>query len=254
MPGDSPHNHPATGLIEAATVVVLRMSNLGTEVLLGRRPARQSFGGLWVFPGGRVESEDQIHGGSVAPGSSGDALDSIDQARQRSAHAAVRETTEEFGIELAVENLVPLSHWTPPPEAPKRFATWFFATAMAGNPVLHTDDAEIVESCWLPAHEALDRAAEGSMEFAIPTWMTLAAVATCEGADDLLERAGARTPPRYATRLHHRAPDRVALWHGDVAYESGDLEAVGARHRVVMGTGRWHLDGDPWTGATQVAR
>jgi hypothetical protein len=31
----------------------------------------------------------------------------------------------------------------------------------------------------------------------------------------------------------------VAVWHGDVAYEGGDLEIVGSRHRLVMVKERW---------------
>ena len=99
---------PETTLPVAGTVVLLRASDPGFEVLLMRRPDRGSFAGAWVFPGGKVEPGD-IRG-------SGD----IDDAR----HAAIRETAEEVG--LTVEDLIVLSEWQPPLEAPTRIRTWFF--------------------------------------------------------------------------------------------------------------------------------
>ena len=49
-----------TALIPAATVVVLRDGDAGLEVLMLRKNSKIVFGGMWVFPGGRVDSEDEI--------------------------------------------------------------------------------------------------------------------------------------------------------------------------------------------------
>ena len=44
----------------AATVVLLRDGRDGPEAYLQRRPAGMGFaGGLWVFPGGRVDEADR---------------------------------------------------------------------------------------------------------------------------------------------------------------------------------------------------
>ena len=44
----------------AATVVLLRDGGEGLEVYLQRRPVAMGFaGGLWVFPGGRVDEADR---------------------------------------------------------------------------------------------------------------------------------------------------------------------------------------------------
>ena len=43
----------------AATVLLLRENDAGLQVLLTKRAAGLSFmGGLWVFPGGRMEASD----------------------------------------------------------------------------------------------------------------------------------------------------------------------------------------------------
>src|SRR5690606_27496891 len=94
-----------------ATVVLLRDTAVGPECLMLRKNSGQSFGGVWVFPGGRVEPGDG---------------DGIEGSRR----AAVREAAEETGLVLDPAHLVPLAHWLPPPEAPKRFATWFFVAAL----------------------------------------------------------------------------------------------------------------------------
>src|SRR5258706_16043829 len=99
--------------IPAATVVLVRDGGGGLETLLLRRNSKIAFGGMWVFPGGRIDETDWD---GVPPG------DELAAARR----AAVRETREEAGLTIAEETLVALSHWSPPALAPKRFLTWFF--------------------------------------------------------------------------------------------------------------------------------
>ena len=47
-------------LIPAATVLLLRHSNNDMEVLLVERSSNSAFGDLYVFPGGKVDSEDDF--------------------------------------------------------------------------------------------------------------------------------------------------------------------------------------------------
>ena len=57
--GDNPHGDSAsTPAIPAATVVLLRESETGIETLMLHRTSKVSFGGMWVFPGGRIDPED----------------------------------------------------------------------------------------------------------------------------------------------------------------------------------------------------
>ena len=50
-----------------------------------------------------------------------------------------------------------------------------------------------------------------------------------------------REPPFYLTRQISTEPPTVA-WHGDAAYDSGDLDAPGGRHRLTMLPGGWIFD------------
>src|SRR4029453_3377909 len=96
---------------DAATVVLLRDGDDGLETLMLRKNSRLAFGGMWVFPGGRIDDGDRTP-----------AADALAVA----ANAAVREAAEEAGLLVPSSALIPFSHWTPPLMAPKRFLTWFF--------------------------------------------------------------------------------------------------------------------------------
>jgi 8-oxo-dGTP pyrophosphatase MutT (NUDIX family) len=81
-----------------------------------RKNSKVAFGGMWVFPGGRVDDADYDAG---PPG------DDFVAAKR----AAAREALEEADLVVDVSGLVTFSHWTPPEESihgPKRFLTWFF--------------------------------------------------------------------------------------------------------------------------------
>ena len=45
-------------LIPAATVVLLRNTDAGPEVLMLKKNSKITFGGMWVFPGGKIDAAD----------------------------------------------------------------------------------------------------------------------------------------------------------------------------------------------------
>jgi 8-oxo-dGTP pyrophosphatase MutT (NUDIX family) len=211
--------------VPAATVIVVRESVGGPEVLMLRRNPEGAFGGMWVFPGGRVDAED------------GDPADELGAAR----NAAAREALEEAGIVVDPEALVPFSHWTPPEIAPRRFATWFFlAPASSGDVVI--DGAEIHDHVWLAPSDVLARHAAGEIELAPPTWVTLHQMSVYSSLADLLAAAGAATPEHYLTRPVRGDAGQVLVWHGDASYESGVYTTEGPRHRLVMMAGDWRYE------------
>lgn len=230
MEGASPR--PDRPLLPAATVVVLRDITCGPEVLMLQRSSAQVFGGMWVFPGGKVEPRD-------VAGADGD---EVGAARL----AAVRECREEAGLSLDVSQMVALSHWVPPVEAPRRFSTWFFLAPAPAHADVCIDRTEVQNHVWTSPRAALDRCAAQAIEMAPPTWMTLAALTSFDRVDDLLAFASGRPPQRFATRILRDGAIPVSVWRGDAAYETGDLALSGGRRRLRWDPAGWVLEGDPW--------
>jgi 8-oxo-dGTP pyrophosphatase MutT (NUDIX family) len=213
--------------IPAATVILLRDTDAGVETLMLRRNSKLAFGGMWVFPGGRVD-----------PGDRDDADDDFAAARR----AAVREAEEESGLVVPIETLVAVSHWTPPPVTPKRFSTWFFV-APAPDGAVTIDDGEIHEHMWVAPQGALDQRDAGTIELAPPTWVTLHTLAQAGDTAAALARAAAVEPIVFVTHIAKTADGLAALWTGDHAYETGeDADGPGARHRLVMTETTWRYE------------
>jgi 8-oxo-dGTP pyrophosphatase MutT (NUDIX family) len=213
----------------AATVILLRDGPTGLETLMLRRNSKIVFGGMWVFPGGRVDAEDWegIEAGD-------------DFAASR--RAAARESIEECGLSVDADAMHPLSHWTPPAVTPKRFLTWFFV-ARPNQGRVSIDDGEIKESLWMSPVEALRRQSEQEIELAPPTFVTLSGLASFSNVDQALREIESRTPERFQTQIGVSDVGPVAMWHGDAGYESGDPAAVGALHRLTMVKGgRWRYE------------
>jgi 8-oxo-dGTP pyrophosphatase MutT (NUDIX family) len=215
--------HPA---IPAATVVLLRDAPT-LEVLMLHKTSKISFGGMWVFPGGRIDPEDHPESGDM------------DQAAR---NAAARETREEAGLISAPDSFIYFSHWTPPPSTPKRFSTWFFASLAEGHDV-EIDGGEIQDHQWLQPAEALQRHSAGEIDLAPPTWITLYQLSLAHNAQAALQRLSNNAPRVYETRLGKISDGtRVAMWHGDAGYEAHNPNAEGERHRLVMSAGGFQFE------------
>jgi 8-oxo-dGTP pyrophosphatase MutT (NUDIX family) len=212
--------------IPAATVVLLRdVERL--EVLMLHKTSQVAFGGMWVFPGGRIDPDD---------------YPADRDANVAARNAAVRETHEEAGIAARPEDFVWFAHWTPPPATPKRFATWFFAARAAAHAVA-IDGGEIQDHAWLAPADALARHAAGEIDLAPPTWVTLHQLSLYPSVDAVLGRMRAARPRVYETRIGKRADGaRVALWQGDAGYDDWNADAPGARHRLVMTPGGFRFE------------
>ncbi len=221
--------------IPAATVVVVRDGRPSAdstdtlEVLVLRRDRDLSFaGGTWVFPGGRIDPTDHPTGG-----------DDLEHAARA---AAVREANEEAGLVLDPRTLRRWSHWTPPPETPKRFSTAFFvATVPDGHDDVVIDDGEIREHAWRGPREMLELHAAGQVSLTPPTFITLTQLAGYNRSAEVI--AADRPFEHFATRFVVEGPTIIAMYHGDRGYESGDPgsgdpETDGPHHRLVMGQ-RW---------------
>jgi 8-oxo-dGTP pyrophosphatase MutT (NUDIX family) len=185
----------------AATVLLLRDGKGGIEVFMVQRHRRSGFlPNAWVFPGGRVDPGDHLHGHPRVRGGEALARAFGLSLEETVAHAiaGVRETFEEAGLWLGTgelpESLRPRlnagevslaealdahdahldldalgawSWWVTPKVEPKRYDTRFLMAAAPGGAGRH-DELETVDSRWIPA-----RAVPEGLPLAPPTWWTL---------------------------------------------------------------------------------
>ena len=196
----------------AATVMLIRDSGDGIEVLVVHRRPRGFFGGLTVFPGGAVDPVDAS--GLANDVVTGNHLD------QEFRVAALRELAEETGLALSIDGVVSapdrrgedllstlgtlrvrldgsaltlVSRWVTPEEAPTRYDTRFYVVGVDDTPEVRIDRDELVGHMWVAPEDALAMYAEGTWEMFLPTvahlrWLERRptvddAVAAAHGAD-----------------------------------------------------------------------
>lgn len=216
-------HHQSNPLIPAATVVLLRTQQDKVEVLMLQKNTGIAFGGMWVFPGGRIDEQDYPENEDVL---------------QAARNAAVRETLEETGLTLNQDDFEWFSHWTPPPSSPKRFSTWFFVAETDFKDKITVDGGEILDHRWVAPADALRHHAANEIELAPPTWITLHQLSLRNTIADILQHYEQSDPLHFATRLEKNSEGKpVAIWFGDAAYETGDLSLPGKRHRLTLRRG-----------------
>ena len=206
----------------AATVILVRDGGAGLEVLLVQRSkAVKHMGGMWVFPGGRVDAEDYT-------------ADRDDYAA--ALNAAIRETREEAGLEVGSEQLVYLSHWTTPEGARKRFATWFFLAVLEEDQDVIVDGGEIAHHRWVTPEVALAELRDEDHPFRLmpPTFVSLVDIAPFSCCQDARAGIASRDPVIYEPRMVFVEDGICFLYAGDAGYDSEDLHAEGPRHRLYM--------------------
>ena len=164
--------------IPSASLVLLRDSAEGLQVLVARRnPRLRMAGNFWVFPGGALEDIDRQQAADI------DADDELLPFRLN----AVRETQEEVAIDIEpVSSLVYFSRWVAPDQMAMRFDTRFFATAMPAGQQPQVDGSELVEHCWLSPAELVEKADSGEMLVMFPTMMNARRLMAFGSVDEVL--------------------------------------------------------------------
>jgi 8-oxo-dGTP pyrophosphatase MutT (NUDIX family) len=184
---------------EAASLILLRDSPDGVEVLLVQRNPEQRFmGGAWVFPGGAFHAgEDADH-----------------------AAAAVRELEEEAGITLAEDvQLVPFSRWITPEEVKVRFDTWFFAAQAPPGAEARPDGSECVDARWLRPAAALAAHAQDELALVFPTIKHLELLSESRSVEETLAAARARPVEPIMPRVALRDGAPQVLLPGEPGYD-----------------------------------
>jgi 8-oxo-dGTP pyrophosphatase MutT (NUDIX family) len=170
-PGEELNKGEVTEARQAASLIVLRDSPDGPEVLLVQRNPEQRFmGGAWVFPGGAVHEDDAHH-----------------------AAAAARELEEEAGIRLPdAAAVVPFSRWITPSEVKVRFDTWFYVARAPDHAEARCDGQECVDVRWLRPQAALEASQRGELMLVFPTIKHLEALTEFDSVERALQTALSR--------------------------------------------------------------
>lgn len=196
--------------------------------MLRRNRDLKSFGGAWVFPGGRVDNAD------------GPGQPELERARL----AAIRETKEETGLILNGQDMVVLSRWIPPVDEKRRFSTWFFV-ARAPEAEVVIDEGEIHDFRWLSPREIVARAPDPKLRLFPPTYISLHSLQDFTCPDRACQDIAARGNPTFETKRVKTESAFITLWDPDVAYHSGDITQDGPRHRLTMTRREWRYEQTP---------
>jgi 8-oxo-dGTP pyrophosphatase MutT (NUDIX family) len=196
-PGEELNPGEVTEPRQAASLILLRDSAEGPEVLLVKRNPEQRFmGGVWVFPGGAVHAEDSDHAG-----------------------AAVRELEEEAGVAVPASAAVPFSRWITPAEVKVRFDTWFFAARAPDGARVTPDGGECVDARWLRPSDALAAGARDELLLVFPTIKHLEELRRFGSVADALDAAGGRTIEPVQPRVVVRDGVPEVLLPGEPGYD-----------------------------------
>jgi 8-oxo-dGTP pyrophosphatase MutT (NUDIX family) len=196
-PGEELNPGEVTEARQAASLIVLRDSPDGPEVLLVQRNPEQKFmGGAWVFPGGAVHDDDGGH-----------------------AATAARETKEEAGLDVPVGGLVSFSRWITPRAVKVRFDTWFFVARAPDGAEAACDGSECVDARWLRPADALAAGEQGELSLMFPTIKHLEQLAEFESVDHALEAAGGRTVEPIEPRVVMKEDHARVVLPGEPGYD-----------------------------------
>jgi 8-oxo-dGTP pyrophosphatase MutT (NUDIX family) len=231
----------------AATVLLIRDGPTGVQVYLQRRPRRLGFaGGLWAFPGGRVDDADADPASARWSGPSPTAWArrlGVDPAVARGCVvAACRETFEEAGVLLA-QPAPPAQHlaaarsdllsgtrtlaqvlgdldtrldtarlrywawWVTPAGEPRRYDTRFFVAALPQAASVQAHAGEVTGERWFGARERTDELA-----MLPPTSYTLRDITAYGSVADVLAAGRDRVVERVQPVLDD---DAILLPWGD---------------------------------------
>ena len=210
----------------AATVMLVRdVSGVAAvggeptiEVFMLRRTLGAVFGsGMYVFPGGRVETSDgvdveQAHrlaairecfeeaGVLLARDASGTPVTNghpvlAARAGVYDGSVDILELCDEHGLHPDLDHMVWVSHWITPVGEQRRFDTRFYLVPAPRGQSSSHDDNETIASLWVEPADALRRQAAGELTMMPPTVTNLRFLAEHASVDAVMGAARLMPPP-----------------------------------------------------------
>ena len=200
-PGEELNAGEPTKPRQAATVILLRGGDAQLEVLLVRRTLQARFmGGVWVFPGGAVDTDE----------GDGDAAHRA---------AAIRELREEAAITLGdPAALLKFSRWITPAQVKIRYDTHFFLASVPDGQEPRIDGEECVDLGWFTPQGALDAHTADELPLVFPTIKHLEQLSGFPSASALLEHARGLDVRPVEPRVVLEGEVARVLLPGDLGY------------------------------------
>lgn len=182
-------------------MILLRGGAEALEVLLVRRtPEARFMGGVWVFPGGAVETDEG-------------------QGDEAHRAAAIRELREEAAVTLEdPQALVKFSRWITPAEVRTRFDTHFFLAALPAGQEPEIDGEECVDLGWFTPQAALDAHRAGEILLVFPTIRHLEQLSAFSSVKELLAYGRGRDVQPVEPRVIVEGEVARVLLPGDPGY------------------------------------
>jgi glyoxylase-like metal-dependent hydrolase (beta-lactamase superfamily II)/8-oxo-dGTP pyrophosphatase MutT (NUDIX family) len=231
MPRPNQHLHPRREPVAtrpAATVLLLRDTADGIEVLMTRRSMTASFvPGAYVFPGGGVDALD------AASHSQAKRRDAQSDLHLTQAIAAIRESFEELGVllarrrdgshadtvdiaaldrslpftaqcqsrglTLAADEVFVLAHWITDRDLARRFDVPFLVARMPEGQTPVADESEQFEPIWVRPADALARHKAGQFFIIFPTIRTLERLLDYADVSAVLQACAATEQPLWTS-------------------------------------------------------
>ncbi len=240
---------------DSASLVLLRDGTHGLEVLLLRRHQNSKvLGGMYVFPGGKLDPEDCVPEWQAHLDQPPEVLharlaepDTPPATATGLFVAALRETWEEVGLLLAEtsdstplnaldtnaallptfqtnqlrwcsRHIIPWSRWitpTTPLLQSVRFDTRFFLAALPPGQEAQHDDHEATETVWMTPRDALARYHAGEIDLVPPQLMSLAQLSHHPNVQSAWSEALQRLPACVLPELFDDAGVTAMCYPGD---------------------------------------
>jgi 8-oxo-dGTP pyrophosphatase MutT (NUDIX family) len=230
---------------DAATVVLLRDGAAGVEVWLLTRVRQMVFAaGMSVFPGGRVDEEDEqlpLFGADLA--NIALRFDCDEPLAHGLVGAAVREIFEETGVLVTVPRadlsllradvedgrvafgdllrerglavdasaLRPWARWVTPTGEVRRYDTRFFVAALPEGVEASHVTTEASSAEWLPIGTAIEQAQRGERGFMPPTLATLVSLREFATVAEAMAASESRSMEAVRPKLHIAADGSVSV-------------------------------------------
>lgn len=250
-------------LIPAATVILVREGAEGLEVFLLKRHRASSFmSNAYVFPGGKVDAEDDGHETAAIRElfeEAGVLLATPPMSEDERAAARGRLLAGEvsFAQVLSGASLTPdlsrlhwWARWVTPSQEPRRFDAVFFVAELPPGQRPSFDQKETVEELWITPAQAIEKQATGELRLPPPQLRTMHDLVAAGSIEGIAAAAARRQESRPAIcpriSMGEGGIQILLPWDPDYEGTPGEGQAIAANDAAAGAPTRFIWGGQAW--------